>query len=173
MVFGLLRVVWYILVCISPFITQSQEKRTMSSISISSFSKSFFPFSPAEKTWHLPSSYSNGVNFFTQTTIGHTPGAELVPYQVGSNILHITNVADPVRDPVDSTGHDSGAHDPGKLSFVWGSQVSWFYPGCPAPHMIPSGLHSIFLKASFTCTKKALIRSCRVGIHIQQGARAR
>jgi len=51
-------------------------------------------------------------------------GSELVPIQVGSNILHITNVADA-----------SPAFPYGKFSFVWGSQ-HWddFSPGNPCDH---------------------------------------
>ncbi|KUJ13684.1 uncharacterized protein LY89DRAFT_145362 [Mollisia scopiformis] len=52
-----------------------------------------------------------------------TVGSELVAVQVGSNILHIIDTADPA--PGDN-------NDPGKLSFVWGTDT-WdsFSPGSP------------------------------------------
>jgi len=54
--------------------------------------------------------------WLTQTSMNiNVPsvGSELVPEQVGSNILHIIDTAD-----------STSSTDPGKFSFVWGSQ-SW------------------------------------------------
>ncbi|CZT04795.1 uncharacterized protein RAG0_11121 [Rhynchosporium agropyri] len=84
---------------------------------------------------------SNGKEFFHQATIGSTtPGEELVPIQVGSNILHIYNTANPVYDLPD------GAHDPGKLSFVWGStKFDSFSPGSPCTN-------NVFPAVNFTCS---------------------
>ncbi|RDL35229.1 uncharacterized protein BP5553_07160 [Venustampulla echinocandica] len=63
-------------------------------------------------------------NFWNQESVDSGwEGGELVPWQVGSNTLHITNVANPVNN---------SPQDPGKLSFVWGNQ-QWdtFSPGNP------------------------------------------
>ncbi|KAH6706562.1 hypothetical protein BKA61DRAFT_660335 [Leptodontidium sp. MPI-SDFR-AT-0119] len=95
-------------------------------------------------SWETFDSYyeSNGVEFFHQATIGSTtPGEELVPIQVGSNILHIYNTENPVY-----TGLPPGAHDPGKLSFEWGSQ-KWdsFSPGTPCTN-------NAFPAVNFTCS---------------------
>ncbi|KAF8859959.1 hypothetical protein BDZ45DRAFT_741813 [Acephala macrosclerotiorum] len=59
-----------------------------------------------------------------------TVGSELVAVQVGSNILHIIDTADP------ATGNYS---DPGKLTFKWGTQT-WdsFSAGSPCD-VIPVG----------------------------------
>ncbi|KAH7333088.1 hypothetical protein BKA65DRAFT_39563 [Rhexocercosporidium sp. MPI-PUGE-AT-0058] len=85
---------------------------------------------------------SNGKEFFHQATIGSTtPGEELVPIQVGSNILHIYNTENPVY-----TGLSPGAHDPGKLSFVWGSQkFDSFSAGTPC-------MNNAFPAVNFTCS---------------------
>ncbi|KAL2065883.1 hypothetical protein VTL71DRAFT_3553 [Oculimacula yallundae] len=79
---------------------------------------------------------SNGKEFFHQATTGSTtPGDELVPVQVGSHKLHIYNTANP-----------NGAHDPGKLSFVWGSlKFDTFSPGTPCTH-------NAYPDVKFTCT---------------------
>ncbi|PVH74650.1 hypothetical protein DL98DRAFT_519101, partial [Cadophora sp. DSE1049] len=89
---------------------------------------------------------SDGKEVWNQATIGSTtPGDELVPYQFGSNILHIYNTANPVY-----VGLPAGTMDPGKLSFVWGSQ-KWdnFSPGSPCLNKASTaGLNS---SCTFSC----------------------
>jgi len=91
---------------------------------------------------------SDGKEIFNQATIGSTtPGDELVPYQFGSNILHIYNTANPVY-----VGLPAGTMDPGKLSFVWGSQ-KWdnFSPGNPCLNKASNaGLNS---SCTFQCDR--------------------
>ncbi|KAK0111018.1 hypothetical protein ONS95_001398 [Cadophora gregata] len=91
---------------------------------------------------------SNGKEIYNQATIGSTtPGDELVPYQLGSNILHIYNTANPVY-----VGLPAGTADPGKLSFAWGTQ-KWdnFSPGNPCVNMASTaGLNS---SCTFSCDR--------------------
>lgn len=84
--------------------------------------------------------------WWTQTSLNiNTPGAgsELVPIQVGSNVLHIVDYAEPTNG------------DLGKLTFVWGSQ-SWdsFSPGNPC-EVVPSGTISqaIEYQCNYQCDK--------------------
>jgi len=84
--------------------------------------------------------------WLTQTTLNiNTPkvGDELVPVQVGSNILHIIDYAEPTNG------------DLGKLKFVWGNQ-SWdsFSSGSPCT-VVPSGTVSqaIEYSCNYQCDK--------------------
>lgn len=104
---------------------------------------------PVPPTNQIPNSESDGKEIFNQATIGSTtPGDELVPYQFGSNILHIYNTANPVY-----VGLPAGTMDPGKLSFVWGSQ-KWdnFSPGNPCLNKASNaGLNS---SCTFQCDRQ-------------------
>ncbi|TVY83438.1 hypothetical protein LSUE1_G002147 [Lachnellula suecica] len=95
-------------------------------------------------TWNYP--YQT--NFWNQESSdveSSSAGSQLVPWQVGSNILYITNTANPVED----AAHD----DPGKLSFSWGSQ-SWdsFSSGSPCLVQAVGADWSIGGATQYECT---------------------
>jgi len=81
-----------------------------------SFDVAYYSAAPtSDWTW------SAGVNFWNQESSddeSSAQGSQLVPWQVGSNVLYITNTANPVTN--DAPG---GHEDPGKLSFAWGSET--------------------------------------------------
>ncbi|KAE8443716.1 hypothetical protein EG329_001488 [Mollisiaceae sp. DMI_Dod_QoI] len=76
-------------------------------------------------TWTTPWNWPIAAwwNQASETQNVPSVGSELVQIQVGSNILHIIDTADPAL---------GDASDPGKLSFKWGTQV-WdsFSEGSP------------------------------------------
>ncbi|TVY88056.1 hypothetical protein LAWI1_G005000 [Lachnellula willkommii] len=82
------------------------------------FDVAYYSAAPTSNwTWDYP--YQT--NFWNQESSddeSSAQGSQLVPYQVGSNVLYITNTANPVTNDT-AGGHD----DPGELSFAWGSDT--------------------------------------------------
>jgi len=83
-----------------------------------SFDVAYYSAAPtSDWTWDYP--YQT--NFWNQESSddeSSAQGSQLVPWQVGSNVLYITKTANPVTS--DAPG---GHEDPGKLSFTWGSDA--------------------------------------------------
>ena len=83
-----------------------------------SFDVAYYSAAPtSDWTWDYPYQ-TNFWNQESEEDESSAQGSQLVPWQVGSNVLYITNTANPVTN--DAPG---GHEDPGELSFSWGSDT--------------------------------------------------
>jgi hypothetical protein len=130
---------------VSPHFSCSQRLQSVNYATIaiipstsSCFENSFFPGALSTSTMK-----SNILQWNQETDQINTPnvGDELVPIQVGSNILHIIDTADP---------NPNNSSDPGKLSFKWGTQT-WdsFSPGSPC-NVTPAPQYG--MSANYECS---------------------